>query len=327
MLFIVAITIAFISCQKDNLMTINKLDLMVFESQEDFQRAIEEISSLNIDEIIKHEDLTGFISFGRKCDEFYRTVDQKNFNSMEEFKSFVNDNSDFIQLFFDDNGELELETKFHDRLDKYFLNDKQIYQIGNNIYRAFDSGTVVSTIDNYEELSKTSNEIGYYANINDYKVLLDNKEINLKKSVQTDFCGDYFPFVTQNGNYRMTGYLKITANKHNWVEWSVYFKNQEKGWLGIWSKVSMECKVNLESRLRYKVWLSSAYTQRYDEDFNFIFDSKAEEVRNYTRIYGDIADESGDDYHHFSYHPLFYRYSISYSNTKIGEVSSGCNNQ
>lgn len=78
--------------------------------------------------------------------KFYSDIYWYSFKSTEEIEAFFYENSDYLQLLDDGNGELELETKFFDRPDRYFLNEDGMYQVGDKVIKAFAEGTIVADV-------------------------------------------------------------------------------------------------------------------------------------------------------------------------------------
>lgn len=91
-----------------------------------------------------YEESEGYKSFGRQCMEIYNNINPEEFKSMEEIKSFVAANSEYLQLIEEENGDLTLEIALFRNPNRYLLNKDRMFQVGNRVYKAFEGATVSS---------------------------------------------------------------------------------------------------------------------------------------------------------------------------------------
>ena len=85
------------------------------------------------EERLAWEKEQGFKSFGTICDEFYETIDPESFKSSEEVKAFVAKHSDKIEFYTSSDGEIYCVTKDFLNIERFLLNKKQAYKIGQDI--------------------------------------------------------------------------------------------------------------------------------------------------------------------------------------------------
>ena len=98
----------FTACNKENKIIENSnqfLDNIVsFENKADYYSTMNLVVQMNENELKKYEEARGYASFGRLSEEFYRNLKLDDFKTLDEIKSFVEDNSNFLQLIEDENG-------------------------------------------------------------------------------------------------------------------------------------------------------------------------------------------------------------------------------
>ncbi|HNW51286.1 MAG TPA: hypothetical protein PKH79_09400 [Prolixibacteraceae bacterium] len=179
----------------------------------------------------------GFSSFGRISEELYRKIDLKTFKTTNEIKAFVQKNSNYLQFIEDDNGELELEIRFHNRADRYVQNKDNMYQIGETIYKVFNEGTVSSSIENLDLFYKKGNNLDSFKK--DVKFSFRSREddfFRLKSTASN--CTPTEPFRSTNGDERLKVEIEVSTN-YGQTEVTYHFLSRPyKRTLGIWFWVS-----------------------------------------------------------------------------------------
>lgn len=252
-LFISILLVMFNSCAKDDINirenSETSKNIISFENFSEYKIAQEKVLTMNNEELKNYEESLGYKSFGRASEEFYRNIEMDKFNSKEEIVSFVIKNNHFLQLIDDENGELELETKFYNNPKRYFLNKDYMFEIGNSLYKVVEEGVIISGSENYDLLKEIdSDNIESYVNKNEGLTFLSNKfkvEDNGLKDA-TYNCGQSKTARKTNGRDRVKMEMSISySDTYGWdpinqVEYPMTILNNYvlirpyKRTLGIW---------------------------------------------------------------------------------------------
>jgi hypothetical protein len=161
------------------------------------------------------EESQGFKSFGRTCDELYNNINPEDFKSIEEVKTFVAKNSEYLQLIEDENGELTLETVLFKNPNRYLVGKNKMFKINKSVYRIFDDATVMTKEENIEKLrSIEKNSISMYKSDPDFIFMnTDSKKVSSQQKNLEDNCGK------AAHDYRTEG----RDRTHMWLECGEYF--------------------------------------------------------------------------------------------------------
>jgi len=134
-----------------------KQDILTFSNVQEFESTLEKLTSMKPEERIAWEKSKVFKSFGTICDEFYKTIEPKNFKTIEDVNTFVASNSDKIQIYENNAGDKYCEVQEFDNALRYLMNSKKMYIIGTKAYRKFNDITITTDLYNFEKLETTSN--------------------------------------------------------------------------------------------------------------------------------------------------------------------------
>ncbi len=198
-------------CNEKEEMPIQQLNdnkMLVFNSLQEMDTLIKKTSLMQLEELIAYEDAKGYKSFGRVCDEFYITIVPENFKSMEDILRFAEENSKYLQIEIDEDGETSImPTNFHST-EKFIMNENKMYQIGNTVYRVFDNGVVSTSLENSQNLTdiKEENLLSYQTD-GRYLYTFNAAAINCKSGLAA--CGNAATDFHANGNERVV--IKIWA--------------------------------------------------------------------------------------------------------------------
>jgi hypothetical protein len=146
--------------------------MLYFNDLTAFREARNFINSMTSDKIRTHEEINGYKSFGRICDELYSNTDPEEFRSIEEIKTFVALNSDYFQLIEEENGNLTFEKVLFKNPNRYLLNKDRMYKINRTVYKEFEDFTI-STDEGNTDLLKSINQssIITYENNPDFRFI------------------------------------------------------------------------------------------------------------------------------------------------------------
>ena len=139
-----------VSCEKEDrlLQTTTVNNIQTFSSTEEYVAEVNKVANMTYEELCEYENVKGFYSLGRKCDEIYSQANPKNFNSREEFVQFVESNSEYIELVTDSNNELTLEIKSGFNSNRYLVGEDGLFRISNNLYKVIDNFTIITNNNN-----------------------------------------------------------------------------------------------------------------------------------------------------------------------------------
>jgi hypothetical protein len=231
------LSIIVFSCGKDDFNSSKNNTIPKFASNKDFSNTTSEVVEMTPEELKDFEKEKGFSSFGRMSEDFYQKIDFESFKTTDELKAFVQKNGNYLQFIEDDNGELELETKFHNRADRYLQNADNMYQIGETVYKVFEYGTVSSSIDNLELFYKKGNNLDSFKKDDKFSFYSSEND-NVRMKSTTSNCTPTEPFRSTEGRERLKVELEVSTN-YGQTEVTYHFLSRPyKMTLGIWFWVS-----------------------------------------------------------------------------------------
>ncbi|MBI9069050.1 MAG: hypothetical protein JEZ09_17265 [Salinivirgaceae bacterium] len=249
MAFII-VMVCFTSCEKDKNFNTEESktsqesdNILCFKSVEDHQKTLNKVSAMNLQELIEYEDSQGYKSFGRKSDEIYYSVNPESFKSLDDLKDFVSINDEYLQLIEDENGEYTLETKYYYLANKYIMNNDNMYQINNTVYKVFNSGIASAPIEHTDILKMADESI--------ISKVAENYNIKFESNNKGEWCGNQTRDVRSTNGKNRT-YFRLTLNAFSppggsgtnaWVD---FFARPYKKTLGVWyhCKRSISFKIN-----------------------------------------------------------------------------------
>lgn len=245
MYVILLIMLAFTSCDKNEIISAdenNKEGILTFSTIEEFSSAVQKVNCMNSDERRAWESTKGFKSFGTICEEFYSSINYENFSNLEEIKSFVETNKSYIQLIHDSYGEISCVTQEYDKPERYIMNEKRMFIVGNKAYKIFPGNMMVScdiahiagltSIADFNQIAKKRDSI--------YVIY----EIPLPMSASTKSTDQYFERVEKksigNKNYRTI--VRIEAVTFLWnslglpgtISYAIWYRIRNQSQFIIW---------------------------------------------------------------------------------------------
>jgi hypothetical protein len=118
--------------------------ILIFESKDDFFSELITVVEMTTDELIAYENSKGYKSVGRQADEFYQSIDFESFKSKEDILNFVNRNNKYLQIVEEAGGELAVEPILYSQKERFFVNEHNLFQIQDSIYKVLENA-IVST--------------------------------------------------------------------------------------------------------------------------------------------------------------------------------------
>jgi len=157
-LVFLAFLVVFNSCTKEQVeedfnSPINN-DMLVFNTVEEYNSAIEKTNSFNHDELLAWEEAQGYKSFGRLCDEFYYSMEPDSFKKIEEINEYVEKHGEFLVLQNDQFGDRYCFPMEYDDKQRYIYNMDKMYAIKDSVYRKVDEVIVYTNIKHFSILQR-----------------------------------------------------------------------------------------------------------------------------------------------------------------------------
>lgn len=137
-------------CSDNNVGIINEPEtttgMLVFRDYDEYFEAIQKVKSLQPDELKAWEEAQGFSSFGRHCDELYSIINPDAFETINEIKTFVEQNSQYLELVELESGEYVLEVALDNHLNRHIINKDKMFVIGSSVYKIYSDGVAKAGI-------------------------------------------------------------------------------------------------------------------------------------------------------------------------------------
>ena len=164
-------------------------ELLIFSSVEEYESELKKVSNFTEDALKRWEKKRGFKSLGSVCDEFYNSIEPEEFKNKEELISFLQENSKYLQMVEEENGEISVEPLLDEYTERYFVNKDNMFRIGNKAIKLFPEGKVSCKV----------------SKINDLKYLDDPRSIKGKEA---------FTFTPKNpsSSYMLSGNIHKDGN-------------------------------------------------------------------------------------------------------------------
>jgi hypothetical protein len=224
------------SCKKDknefehskNFKDLN--NFRIFASMDDLFQEVQKVNLMDDMQLEAYEQSVNFLSFGRTADQLYSSLIQElgiegklqeggennednNDNAearltIARITQYALDNSQYVQLEKDDDGELCFVTRLENSLFRYVINQDQIVRVGDRLWKVLENGIVEALVDSSKNANGTNNNVSYY-----YKILLTITDNNVSSVVKQYPNISYTPSIppVQKGNYGRS----ITEDKKN----------------------------------------------------------------------------------------------------------------
>jgi hypothetical protein len=155
--------VVFNSCSnEDEFINNNKLEvekesecpnMLYFETFEEFDKELQHVITLGINEKAKWAEQKGFNSLGVEAEKFLDNVDPENFKNIDEIKNFIEQHNNYIQLIEED-GEYSVQTIYYNTPLRFFMNEEGIFQVGKYVFKVFDKAEVTTSIQNLDKLKE-----------------------------------------------------------------------------------------------------------------------------------------------------------------------------
>jgi hypothetical protein len=182
--------------------------LLKFASEDDYNNTKVEVANMSEEDRILWETQRGFKSFGSIAEELYSSINFDSLEGIEELNEFVSQNSNYLEFFKDDDGEMVLETGLYKSSDQYFANKDRIFQVGDKLYKVFKDVKLFTNSENIDALKAVKYEDVFANNLDNIFVI---KESKIVRSLAD--CGTFAEHRTTNNRDRMRGEMSISVGK------------------------------------------------------------------------------------------------------------------
>ncbi len=236
--------LVFNACNKDDLNLSNDKEILTFNSVDDFNEELGKVLNMSTDELWDYEKSKGYKSYGRKCEEIYQSVDFDSFKAQDEIFDFVAENSDYLELVTDQNGDVYLETKLCNNEYRYIVDENKMFVLNDRVYKVFNEGKISTKIENREALlsikvfdEQSSNVISGFQ-FHPTRILSSSVNIVDEASLKaaSSNCGKSDEKRNTNGRNRTKIKIEL-KDKYKGNQYIVYHKGlirPYKKTLGIW---------------------------------------------------------------------------------------------
>jgi hypothetical protein len=326
-------TSLFYSCSKDEVIKSHMLEteMVKFKTLEEYHDALNTVLSMSKNERKTYEKSKGYISFGRKCDEFYDEIDFDKFESLEEIKAFAASN-DLIVLYEDDDGEFILETMLSSNSNRYFINSARLFQIGDYVYKVFEDGTAATHISNIHKLVQIKS-YSVCSVPEDVEIVISHRNYRNSSSLKSaeGNCGTYQYHAKSVDNYR----VGIELSNHLfhgggfftqgiWVPrytayYAAYTLKSFRKKLGVWAY----SKRNLAHEVRVRTGYFDPTVSAWKEFYYDKLETSREVDGTYTNQF--YSTSFGSDWVTTNHHFVAYDCFVSMNNHPGLIATGGCN--
>ncbi len=295
-------------------------DIMTFNSIDEYREAKTDVLQMTFEELEDYEESKGFTSIGRVEDEFYNNIIPESFNDIEEVKEFTANNSEYIKLVEDEEGEQELVTINENNSDRYFMNNDGMYQVEDIVYKVLSDEVTLSTqaknIDELKQLDLNNYKTNITSEFTIYTLkstVTNNSQITLRSSG----CGEEARKLQTNGKNRTEvkayyEYIKVDGQDADELEVRLRIKNQKKSAL-VWFAAKRTTSYDLHAKYNfYNVNTSDWETYQYDKAATDNYFAK----REWSLL---VADTDDDHDNHID------AYDMWCDNPSIDEIDIECN--
>lgn len=254
----------FSSCKKEQADTVShnygnmSTKILTFKNIEEYSSSLKEVLSFTDSQRKVWEEARNFKSYGRTCDEVYQSIHPENLISIDDFKKVVASNNKYLVLIEDSNGELYLETKLGRSANRYFLNENQMFQIGNTLYKVLDN-IIISGSEAKIEVIKAINETNLHILATKHSLNLSKPISNLKDAQYN--CGTEADDYESSGNERTHMWIDVQEIDHYsggtplaTQLYCTYTIRPYKRTLGIWYWCTRTVSCNLKVAVDYCTW-------------------------------------------------------------------------
>ncbi len=254
-----------ISCQdeidilKDN--EIPEVNYLKLSSVEELSKTLEDLVNLSNSELRAFEEMNDYISFNSKCNDVYDFIRNTEFETLDEMYHVFDSYNKYVEII-DDEGMMEACTKVSNSPLKYIINEDQIIQIGDSLYKVLSNYIVKAKIEEYKFL-KCLNEKDI-PNISDnpkFDVYKSNS-LSLKKDVTYNAGYDHVKRSTElnNNNRRVKMRIHIyqvwpLGVSDIWCDHRIAAQRQILGvWFNYNAEIDAQIKIRYDYRDNWGVW-------------------------------------------------------------------------
>jgi hypothetical protein len=208
--FAIIFSLVFSACDKDiKEATIKPKSgpdrILVFNDANELALTIDSVNSLNYAELELFELARGFISWGRLCEYYYFGIDTVDICDSATIFNYVNQNSEYLVLAPDFRNGYIYEMKYRQIPQFCIMNENRMYIVNDTIYKVFESGILLTGINNYNEiLGIADNDLIDYISDDSYIfVERDMRYVDIDENKDASYdLGKEKTFKSTSGNER-----------------------------------------------------------------------------------------------------------------------------
>ena len=161
----------FTACKKDGVDSVMlksqkslSQNMRTFTSMEELYAEIENVISLDEQELKTHEEAIGFCSFGRMAESIYypivAPIDENDLDfTPDQANEHIAEHPEYLELVLDEEGDYEFLPKYDGNIFRYVMNEDRMFQVGDTIFKVFKNAVIAaSTADGITALFAVTEE-------------------------------------------------------------------------------------------------------------------------------------------------------------------------
>ncbi|MCF8371018.1 MAG: hypothetical protein K9H64_05300 [Bacteroidales bacterium] len=138
--------------------------ILVFDNADDLLSTIESVNNMDYNDLVDFETSMGYSSWAIICTDYYDMVDTASIlNDSTMIFDHVDTYSDYLVLVREADSSYTYETRFIGLPQYEIMNQDRLFIVNDTLYKVYDSGFLLTTMDNYNEiLTIGEDELEYY---------------------------------------------------------------------------------------------------------------------------------------------------------------------
>jgi hypothetical protein len=232
--------------------------MLKFENVSEFLKIRDQVSEIQCEEISFSKSQSGFSSFSQEVDEFYHSIDFESFQSQEELLNYVKNYPQYLRIDYDENTEIIINPVLSDNLYRIFVNEDLKFQIGDSVYKTYETVTLGTHLLNQDALNSIKEE-NIEQNLNDGSVFVFSKKEEIQLKDLNNNCGTWPEARATNGNDRTYLRLGVITGQYSYgtEQYVQYMVRPYKKTLGVWYWCTRTISCNIKVAAGYYIYNQS----------------------------------------------------------------------
>lgn len=221
-LFLALVGIGVVGCKKnqiekpaqvnENLKNSN-ISIPTYQNFDELNRKMKDLEEMSEDERRTFENSNSFISLLTQVYVVYEGIDMETLEHKRDLEMYVLQNSEYIDLRDDGEGEFDYHPYYSDNPYSIIANVERLFVVGNSCFKVFDDGLVVANLENINVLRSLNQIITLDVPEND---LYEINAFSIEKSLKSTCHPTFNEGSATSGNNRTR--LRCTVGQHKFGE-------------------------------------------------------------------------------------------------------------